>query len=252
LKGGRIVKKNVKKFKKAHLQEMSYLTLSLAVKKFSSNTHLQERIEELDVSSATHVQSFEIFTKDLAKHFPHLPKVKKFGIKFGPILKIFQALGVYAHWENAIHLECGSYDRAEEVGNCFYKTFIHEFGHMLDFTIGKGFPTNWYSEGCPIFHELVVEYVTKLEQILFICEVKDDLGIFNERDEDLVSSLVKTSPEYISDKSEIFARAFELYIYEKDNVYAEHLETDALYTVIQGELKEKMFNYLDHLLAVFY
>lgn len=190
------------------------------------NSKLNPYFRDVEFDDAVTKKQLKIFEKEIVKIFSQLPKAKSM-----PALKLrklgrFHAQGLYLSNENIIALDFRK--RPRTLSKSPFSSFIHEYGHYLDYQFQ---PNEVLSNQ--------VEF-QKIRQKV-IC----NLGLSSQ-------SYVNTKKQYYLKSTELFARLFELYLFEQ-GVHSKILDNSKAFELDEYEMLKPVMKdakiYFDHYLA---
>lgn len=136
-----------------------------------------------------------------------------------------KALGMYVPGNHTIAIDFR--DTSDAIGGVGIQSFVHEYGHALDYGQGNGQLLSMTEE----FKEIVTRY-------------RDNLSLYAS------TTYVGKKAGYYGAPTEVFARAFELYLSEDGFTSAfikspETYQTKMEYTLFDSEMRAQITNYFD-------
>ena len=165
-------------------------------KSLMENTSLKDFFHYVELDNDVDLELYSVFEKEMQSIYPLLPKTNEVADLRLRKLGNYQALGLYHSMSHTIALDFRSgKDRGKDKNNPYapnepgIASFIHEYGHFLDFTVDVG-------NGNLSMQEAFQPILQRYQQNL------------NRLDKD---SFVKARADYYSTPTEVFARAFEVY-----------------------------------------
>lgn len=204
--------------------------------KVMDNTELKEYFKFVELDNDVDLKLFGDFEREMYRVQKVLPKIN--GTK--PDLRLrklgnYKAAGLYFPFNKTIALDFRS-DSTEnrdeyKPSEPGIRSFIHEYGHYLDYNLvnSDGMTTSLSLE--PEFRPIIEKYVGQLKEN----------GIYSQ-------SHGKTA-NYYAVPTEVFARAFEIYVYEKGLrsplMKSEDYGTEPQYVSFTPEIREEITKYFD-------
>lgn len=165
-------------------------------KSLMENTSLKDFFHYVELDNDVDLELYSVFEKEMQLIYPLLPKTNEVADLRLRKLGNYQALGLYHSMSHTIALDFRSgKDRGKDKNNPYapnepgIASFIHEYGHFLDFTVDV-------ENGNLSMQEAFQPILQRYQQNL------------NRLDKD---SFVKARADYYSTPTEVFARAFEVY-----------------------------------------
>ena len=165
-------------------------------KSLMENTSLKDFFHYVELDNDVDLELYSVFEKEMQSIYPLLPKTNEVADLRLRKLGNYQALGLYHSMSHTIALDFRSgKDRGKDKNNPYapnepgIASFIHEYGHFLDFTVDV-------ENGNLSMQEAFQPILQRYQQNL------------NRLDKD---SFVKARADYYSTPTEVFARAFEVY-----------------------------------------
>ncbi|MFG5464399.1 LPD1 domain-containing protein [Enterococcus faecalis] len=136
-----------------------------------------------------------------------------------------KALGMYVPGNHTIAIDFR--DTSDAIGGVGIQSFVHEYGHALDYGHGNGQLLSMGKE----FKEIVTHY-------------RDNLSLY------ATTTYVGKKAGYYGAPTEVFARAFELYLSEAGFTSAfikstETYQTKIEYTLFDSEMRAQVTTYFD-------
>lgn len=211
------------------------LNINEETQQVMDNTKLKQYFGFVELDNEVDLERFKDFEAEMHRVQAVLPTVEN--VK--PDLRLrklgnYKALGIYFPFNNTIALDfrSGSTENRGEYrpSQPGIQSFIHEYGHYLDYNLSKGdgFMNSLSLE--PEFKKIINKYVEQLKVN----------GIYDH-------SHGKTD-HYYAVPTEVFARSFEVYAFEKGlrtslmkNDYSKGLE----YVSFTPEIREEITKYFD-------
>lgn len=210
--------------------------------KVMDNTDLKEYFKFVELDNDVDLKLFGDFEREMHRVQEVLPKIN--GTK--PDLRLrklgnYKAAGLYFPFNKTIALDFRS-DSTEnrdeyKPSEPGIKSFIHEYGHYLDYNLvnSDGMTTSLSLE--PEFRAIIEKYVEQLKEN----------RIYSQ-------SHGKTA-NYYAVPTEVFARAFEIYVYEKGLrsplMKFEDYGTEPQYVSFTPEIREEITKYFDEKIPEF-
>lgn len=210
--------------------------------KVMDNTELKEYFKFVELDNDVDLKLFGDFEREMHRVQEVLPKIND----TKPDLRLrklgnYKAAGLYFPFNKTIALDFRS-DSTEnrdeyKPSEPGIRSFIHEYGHYLDYNLvnSDGMTTSLSLE--PEFRPIIEKYVEQLKEN----------GIYSQ-------SHGKTA-NYYAVPTEVFARAFEVYAYEKGLrsplMKSEDYGTEPQYVSFTPEIREEITKYFDEKLPEF-
>lgn len=196
------------------------------VQKVMESTSLNRYFDFVEIDNDVDLKLFNQFEKEMERIHAVLPKT---GDKI-PELRLrklgnHKALGLYVPSKNTIAVDFR--DRSDSIEGVGIQSFVHEYGHALDYGINNGQLLSMEESFQPI-----------------VSRYRENLGLFGK------GSYVASKAGYYTTPTEVFARAFELYVSDAGlssiflkpkDTYKSSLE----YTLFDSELRKKLTSYFD-------
>lgn len=210
--------------------------------KVMDNTELKEYFKFVELDNDVDLKLFGDFEREMHRIQEVLPKIND----TKPDLRLrklgnYKAAGLYFPFNKTIALDFRS-DSTEnrdeyKPSEPGIRSFIHEYGHYLDYNLvnSDGMTTSLSLE--QEFRPIIEKYVEQLKEN----------GIYSQ-------SHGKTA-NYYAVPTEVFARAFEVYAYEKGLrsplMKSEDYGTEPQYVSFTPEIREEITKYFDEKLPEF-
>ncbi|GAA2958210.1 hypothetical protein FC48_GL001767 [Ligilactobacillus murinus DSM 20452 = NBRC 14221] len=210
--------------------------------KVMDNTELKEYFKFVELDNDVDLKLFGDFEREMHRVQEVLPKIND----TKPDLRLrklgnYKAAGLYFPFNKTIALDFRS-DSTEnrdeyKPSEPGIRSFIHEYGHYLDYNLvnSDGMTTSLSLE--QEFRPIIEKYVEQLKEN----------GIYSQ-------SHGKTA-NYYAVPTEVFARAFEVYAYEKGLrsplMKSEDYGTEPQYVSFTSEIREEITKYFDEKLPEF-
>lgn len=210
--------------------------------KVMDNTELKEYFKFVELDNDVDLKLFGDFEREMHRVQEVLPKIND----TKPDLRLrklgnYKAAGLYFPFNKTIALDFRS-DNTEnrdeyKPSEPGIRSFIHEYGHYLDYNLvnSDGMTTSLSLE--QEFRPIIEKYVEQLKEN----------GIYSQ-------SHGKTA-NYYAVPTEVFARAFEVYAYEKGLrsplMKSEDYGTEPQYVSFTPEIREEITKYFDEKLPEF-
>lgn len=210
--------------------------------KVMDNTELKKYFKFVELDNDVDLKLFVDFEREMHRVQEVLPKIN--GTK--PDLRLrklgnYKAAGLYFPFNKTIALDFRS-DSTEnrdeyKPSEPGIRSFIHEYGHYLDYNLvnSDGMTTSLSLE--PEFRPIIEKYVEQLKEN----------GIYSQ-------THGKTA-NYYAVPTEVFARAFEIYVYEKGLrsplMKSEDYGTEPQYVSFTPEIREEITKYFDEKIPEF-
>ncbi|MCJ0583915.1 hypothetical protein MMJ10_11670, partial [Enterococcus cecorum] len=187
----------------------------------------------VEIDNEVDLNKYQKFEKELNTLLPHLPQAESQAELRLRKLGRHKALGLFVPDFNTIVVDFRSSKDTHVVGGVGIQSFIHEYGHYLDFNFDEG---NLSLSSA--FQPIVKEYQKELNK-----ETYKDFFDMQGKDG-------KYDLDYYTIPTEVFARAFELYTHEI-GLRSNLMHTDMLYRssvpykAFTPENRERITQYFD-------
>ncbi|MBO1138042.1 LPD1 domain-containing protein, partial [Enterococcus faecalis] len=189
-------------------------------------TPLKNYFGFIELDNDVDLTLFTQFEQEMARIHAVLPKTGN----VVPDLRLrklgnHKALGMYVPANHTIAIDFR--DTSNAIGGVGIQSFIHEYGHALDYGHGNGQLLSMGKE----FQEIVTRY-------------RDNLSLY------ATTTYVGKKAGYYGTPTEVFARAFELYLSEAGFTSAfiksiEVYQTKMEYTLFDSDMRAQVNNYFD-------
>lgn len=180
----------------------------------------------LEIDNDVNTSTFHLFEQEVQRVLPLLPTGKR-----KPVIRLrklgnYKAYGLYVPKKNNIVLDFRSELQVAAFAHAGIKSFIHEYGHYLDYQYGDSQLSLQQN-----FAKILLDYQQAIN-----CVHGDDY--------------VAKKRSYFKTPTEVFARCFELYVMHlglhssliKDKDF---YQNDTAYQVVKPELQEQINSYFD-------
>ena len=194
-------------------------------RKIMETTTLNKYFQFIEIDNDVDLGLFSQFEKEMERMHGILPKTGD----TPPELRLrklgnHHALGLYVPQKNTIAIDFR--DTNDDIGGVGLQSFVHEYGHALDYATGSGLLS--MSDD---FKPIVARY-------------RENLTLNGK------GSYVANKVEYYTAPTEVFARAFELYVSEAglSSIFLkskETYETNIEYSLFDEQMREKVRDYFD-------
>ena len=195
-------------------------------RKIMESTSLNKYFQFVEIDNDVDLTLFSQFEKEMERMHDILPKT---GDKL-PELRLrklgnHKALGLYVPNKNTIAIDFR--DTNDEIGGVGIQSFVHEYGHALDYGTDNGRLLSMRDD----FKPIVTRYRENLS--------------FNGK-----GSYVAEKAGYYTAPTEVFARAFELYVNEAglNSIFLKSKETYATnieYALFDQNMRDKLTTFFD-------
>ena len=189
-------------------------------------TSLKNYFGFIELDNDVDLTLFTQFEQEMARIHAVLPKTGN----VVPDLRLrklgnHKALGMYVPSNHTIAIDFR--DTSDAIGGVGIQSFVHEYGHALDYGHGNGQLLSMGKE----FKEIVTRY-------------RDNLSLY------ATTTYVGKKAGYYGAPTEVFARAFELYLSEAGFTSAfikstETYQTNIEYTLFDSEMRNQVTHYFD-------
>lgn len=199
-----------------------------ATQQIMDRSSLHQYFSKIELDNDVDLKAFGYFEDEVKRLMSHMPLADNKNVLRLRKLGNHRALGMYIPSLDTIVLE---FRKQSEVRIASYsdtvgiRSFIHEYGHYLDYHLSK-LPLSLENN----FKPLITQYASNLAE-------------FNLPDRKV---------EYLTTPTEVFARGFELWSYEsaklRGNLIGREVEYSAVeYQAFDSGLRERLFNYFDQI-----
>ncbi|MBA0947990.1 LPD1 domain-containing protein [Enterococcus gallinarum] len=195
-------------------------------RKIMESTTLNKYFRFIEIDNDVDLGLFSQFEKEMERMHSILPKT---GDTL-PELRLrklgnHHALGLYVPQKNTIAIDFR--DTNDDIGGVGLQSFVHEYGHALDYATSSGLLSMRDD-----FKPIVARY-------------RENLSLNGK------GTYVANKAEYYTAPTEVFARAFELYVSEAglNSIFLkskEIYETNIEYSLFDEQMREKVVAYFDH------
>lgn len=196
-------------------------------RKIMESTSLNKYFQFVEIDNDVDLTLFSQFEKEMERMHDILPKT---GDKL-PELRLrklgnHKALGLYVPNKNTIAIDFR--DTNDEIGGVGIQSFVHEYGHALDYSTDNGRLLSMRDD----FKPIVTRY-------------RENLSLNGK------GSYVAEKAGYYTAPTEVFARAFELYVSEAglNSIFLkskETYETKIEYALFDQNMRDKLTTFFDH------
>lgn len=196
-------------------------------RKIMESTSLNKYFQFVEIDNDVDLTLFSQFEKEMERMHDILPKT---GDKL-PELRLrklgnHKALGLYVPNKNTIAIDFR--DTNDEIGGVGIQSFVHEYGHALDYGTDNGRLLSMRDD----FKPIVTRY-------------RENLSLNGK------GSYVAEKAGYYTAPTEVFARAFELYVSEAglNSIFLkskETYETKIEYALFDQNMRDKLTTFFDH------
>ncbi|MGG5305285.1 hypothetical protein IGK16_002956 [Enterococcus pernyi] len=196
-------------------------------RKIMESTSLNKYFQFVEIDNDVDLTLFSQFEKEMERMHDILPKT---GDKL-PELRLrklgnHKALGLYVPNKNSIAIDFR--DTNDEIGGVGIQSFVHEYGHALDYGTDNGRLLSMRDD----FKPIVTRY-------------RENLSLNSK------GSYVAEKAGYYTAPTEVFARAFELYVNEAglNSIFLKSKETYATnieYALFDQNMRDKLTTFFDH------
>lgn len=196
-------------------------------RKIMESTSLNKYFQFVEIDNDVDLTLFSQFEKEMERMHDILPKT---GDKL-PELRLrklgnHKALGLYVPNKNTIAIDFR--DTNDEIGGVGIQSFVHEYGHALDYGTDNGRLLSLRDD----FKPIVKRY-------------RENLSLNGK------GSYVAEKGGYYTAPTEVFARAFELYVSEAglNSIFLkskETYETKIEYALFDQNMRDKLTTFFDH------
>lgn len=207
--------------------------IKVSTQKVMDNTPLLKHFKYVEIDNEVDLNKYQKFEKELNTLLPHLPQAESQAELRLRKLGRHKALGLFVPDFNTIVVDFRSSKDTHVVGGVGIQSFIHEYGHYLDFNFDKG-----NLSLSPAFQPIVKDYQKELNKEAY-------KEFFDMKGKD-----GKYDLDYYTIPTEVFARAFELYTHEI-GLRSNLMHTDMLYRssvpykAFTPENRERITQYFD-------
>ncbi|MCC4394860.1 hypothetical protein LMC00_02690 [Limosilactobacillus reuteri] len=199
-----------------------------ATQQIMDRSSLHQYFSKIELDNDVDLKAFGYFEDEVKRLMSRMPLADNKNVLRLRKLGNHRALGMYIPSLDTIVLE---FRKQSEVRIASYsdtvgiRSFIHEYGHYLDYHLSK-LPLSLENN----FKPLITQYASNLAE-------------FNLPDRKV---------EYLTTPTEVFARGFELWSYEsaklRGNLIGREMEYSAVeYQAFDSGLRERLFNYFDQI-----
>lgn len=195
-------------------------------RKIMESTSLNKYFQFVEIDNDVDLTLFSQFEKEMERMHDILPKT---GDKL-PELRLrklgnHKALGLYVPNKNTIAIDFR--DTNDEIGGVGIQSFVHEYGHALDYGTDNGRLLSMRDD----FKPIVTRY-------------RENLSLNGK------GSYVAEKAGYYTAPTEVFARAFELYVNEAglNSIFLKSKETYATnieYALFDQNMRDKLTTFFD-------
>ncbi len=195
-------------------------------RKIMESTTLNKYFQFVEIDNDVDLTLFSEFEEEMERIYDILPKT---GEKL-PELRLrklgnHKALGLYVPTKNTIAIDFR--DTNDEVGGVGIQSFVHEYGHALDYRTDNGRLLSMRDDFKPI-----------------VARYRENLSLNGK------GSYVAEKAGYYTAPTEVFARAFELYVSEAglSSIFLKSKETYATsieYALFDQKMREEITTFFD-------
>ncbi|MEZ1268778.1 LPD1 domain-containing protein [Enterococcus faecium] len=200
--------------------------INIETQKIMDSTPLKKYFKFIELDNDVDLNLFGQFEQEMERIHEVLPKTGNKSLELR-LRKLgnYRALGMYVPTNNTIAIDFRDY--GDDIGGVGIQSFIHEYAHALDYSIGNGRLLSMSDD----FRGIVMKY-------------RENLNLNGQ------NSYVAKKGGYYTTPTEVFARAFELYVSEagfksallkSEKVYKTRLE----YSLFDKKMREEISLYFD-------
>lgn len=223
---------------------MQKKNINEATRRVMRTTQLNHYFDSVELDNDVDLKLFSSFEPELMRLMELLPKptdnltlrLRKLGNyrASGLFVPSFQTLIIDFRTPNQIYSSLNDKDSLQQVGMAGYSSFIHEYGHYLDYNLSQEEPCLSLGNS---FSQILSSYT---EQVM--------------KEKDKFPSSGKYGIDYFTTATEVFARSFELYLWNKglrSNLIGTEKEylNKPEYLCFTTEIKNLIETYFDNLEA---
>ncbi|EOS7796501.1 DUF3991 domain-containing protein [Enterococcus hirae] len=202
--------------------------INIETQKIMESTPLKKYFKFIELDNDVDLNLFGQFEQEMERIHEVLPETGNKSLELR-LRKLgnYRALGMYVPTNNTIAIDFRDY--GDDIGGVGIQSFIHEYAHALDYSLGNGRLLSMSDD----FRSVVMKY-------------RENLNLKGQ------NSYVAKKGGYYTTPTEVFARAFELYVSEAgfksallkpDKVYKTKLE----YSLFDKNMLEEVSHYFDQI-----
>lgn len=202
--------------------------INIETQKIMESTPLKKYFKFIELDNDVDLNLFGQFEQEMEQIHEVLPETGNKSLELR-LRKLgnYRALGMYVPTNNTIAIDFRDY--GDDIGGVGIQSFIHEYAHALDYSLGNGRLLSMSDD----FRSVVMKY-------------RENLNLKGQ------NSYVAKKGGYYTTPTEVFARAFELYVSEAgfksallkpDKVYKTKLE----YSLFDKNMLEEVSHYFDQI-----
>ncbi|GAB2022852.1 hypothetical protein RyT2_19260 [Pseudolactococcus yaeyamensis] len=212
--------------------------INLSTQEMMETTSLKGDFSYIEIDNDVDLTLFHQFEAEAERIMTALPKIedKQATLRLRK-LGNYKALGLFASHNNTIALDFRSRDSTEAIQGAGIQSFIHEYGHYLDYNA---------SPDGNLSLQMAFEPILKRYQENFDNLSPEKLAL-------LQTTMSGSSTEiarYFKTPTEVFARAFELYVTDLGldtslSHTAKFYRTSPQYQAFDDRCRQELFHYMD-------
>ncbi|ENZ9221956.1 LPD1 domain-containing protein [Enterococcus hirae] len=202
--------------------------INIETQKIMESTPLKKYFKFIELDNDVDLNLFGQFEQEMERIHEVLPETGNKSLELR-LRKLgnYRALGMYVPTNNTIAIDFRDY--GDDIGGVGIQSFIHEYAHALDYSLGNGRLLSMSDD----FRSIVMKY-------------RENLNLKGQ------NSYVAKKGGYYTTPTEVFARAFELYVSEAgfksallkpEKVYKTRLE----YSLFDNKMLEEVSQYFDQI-----
>ncbi|HHE2623607.1 TPA: LPD1 domain-containing protein, partial [Enterococcus faecium] len=202
--------------------------INIETQKIMESTPLKKYFKFIELDNDVDLNLFGQFEQEMERIHEVLPETGNKSLELR-LRKLgnYRALGMYVPTNNTIAIDFRDY--GDDIGGVGIQSFIHEYAHALDYSLGNGRLLSMSDD----FRSVVMKY-------------RENLNLKGQ------NSYVAKKGGYYTTPTEVFARAFELYVSEAgfksallkpEKVYKTRLE----YSLFDKKMLEEVSQYFDQI-----
>lgn len=200
--------------------------INIETQKIMESTPLKKYFKFIELDNDVDLNLFGQFEQEMERIHEVLPETGNKSLELR-LRKLgnYRALGMYVPTNNTIAIDFRDY--GDDIGGVGIQSFIHEYAHALDYSIGNGRLLSMSDD----FRGIVMKY-------------RENLNLKGQ------NSYVAKKGGYYTTPTEVFARAFELYVSEAgfksallkpEKIYQTRLE----YSLFDKKMREEISLFFD-------
>ncbi|MCZ2310489.1 DUF3991 domain-containing protein, partial [Enterococcus faecium] len=202
--------------------------INIETQKIMESTPLKKYFKFIELDNDVDLNLFGQFEQEMERIHEVLPETGNKSLELR-LRKLgnYRALGMYVPTNNTIAIDFRDY--GDDIGGVGIQSFIHEYAHALDYSIGNGRLLSMSDD----FRGIVMKY-------------RENLNLKGQ------NSYVAKKGGYYTTPTEVFARAFELYVSEAgfksallkpEKIYQTRLE----YSLFDKKMREEISLFFDRI-----